>query len=299
MAITKKNQPILNILNDIVDVTIALHKIFTNLGNSFEEDEITYKKNLDYLKMTLEYENKLYNQLEEYNDFSPTITASIFERKKIPLSLYKNIKKRINFYLSLKEDKYPFFYTEYTRDLNELKNLICIQKYCTEEFVFNKLYYYIEQLNNTTDKTERKILYKQYLNTLFTYKIYTNCIFQPITTIHTNGRNKLALFNHDPQNIENIYREFILQIINYSISSCQAIEISHIKNKQAYFDNELVQLRSALSLLTADEQEDIYDGFVNNENILDFIKTTPKAYSSIKDTIEQFITLQNKNLSKK
>lgn len=295
-----KTKDQITILENIVDITKTIYKIFANLLKNYEKNDTLYNQNLDYLKMALKLENKLYMQLDE-EDFE-TLTLkllAILERKNISKKDYEIIKNRIIFTLNFKTLQYPFLCTiYYDNELNKTENLNSIQTYFSKEFTYNKLYFLMQKIKTAPNKSTKKELYKSYLTQLFYYKVFDEYIFSPVKDIHTNGRNQLLLYKHNPKIIESVYRDIILNVINNSIENCQDIELLNIKNKQAHFDLQIIQIQSAFSLLSTQEKREIYNSFINNKNKDTFIEITPKSFYLIKKTFEDFNIIKPKILKK-
>lgn len=284
-------------IKKLIVLTNCIYGIYTN--NKLDEDTKT-----EYLKMTIEEENKAYDKL----NVNKKNVNNILERFNILLCTYKysdnvkeRLKDRIENYLTFLAYKYPFkstsknYYTSEEDDINTITTQIEID-YCKYLIKLTK-----NDMYNTKSKAKKKIIDRELNELCFTHKI-TDFIDQD--NISINGRNLCLLLGHSKTLVDAVYQDVCINKVNECINIClnynnQILEKQNAKVELEFYIN---CLKANLYLLNKNELSFIiksfHDRVLDNDNLSFLKENSSISLNMIVNSIKN-ITLEKNTDNKK
>lgn len=295
--------------NRIIDISNAIIEIYEKLYNAaIDDDAKTYKEYIEYLKISIEVEQKIYNEInltcndDNYRHFMNTLYWEIKKRnyneeKKI------NITGRIENYLIYDSYKDPSLAEDGTDEENLEDNIAKISLKIQNKYIttlFNELNKEISIENNEYIKNQ--LIYSKYItiytNRYIEQQLLNNKKIKP----YDNVIEILLNHDHEEEFIKNIYSDYVLETFNITINNLLNITNNALKEKFLFQKLCILNLKSCLKLLEIIDIKNLYDnfhkGFLSDE-VFDIKKiTSTNSIEKIKETFKEVLE-EKQNTNKK
>lgn len=280
-----------NDVKKLISITFCIYNVYM-------DDKLNDDTRNEYLKLAVEEENKLYNQLE----ITKENLSSILERYMVFLKVsdYDNETKemlanRISNHLVFMVYRYPFksVYNDYNAKLEDI-NTITIQARkdyakCLFKIIKNNI-------ETTKSKRKRKKAIKRLNEIRFINK---NIEFIDCDNMSIDGRNTCLLFGHSKKLVDSVYKNVCINDIDDCISNCLNFDNQTLEKQNAKIELEFYIncMRANLYLLNKDELSLIikkfHDRILNNDNFNDVKVNSSISLNMMVDSIKTIAIEKN------
>lgn len=259
-------------MNSLLDITYTISKVYDDLIKyTIENNCKKYQEYLECLLLCQELEDQTYQNmgvsLENYDRVSTKIERMNHQRNE-ELERKNRVITRINNYLLKKHYLNPFLSMQKDTNLCREENMIAITNQYDRDYIFVLLYLLSQRIEEEKDQ----LLKKEFIE--FKYEVLMmNKSFENDYLFHQNqdrpaidGRKIALLFGQDEWEILDLYSEKTMIMLNfniYQIMNLSEEQLLTLKSKQAFYQEQLISLESILALLEKEEQEVVYQSFVN------------------------------------
>lgn len=298
-------------LNSLLDITYAISKVYDGLVKStLENNGRKYQEQINSLLLCQELENKIYQELnvslENYDSITDRIekmnhgrTEELERKNRVISRVNTNLLKRhyLNPFLSMQEDL----------NLRNQENMIAILNQYDRDYFFVLLYLFNQRIEEEKDLELKKEFVRFKYEVLMMFKPYENdyffhqgCNNKPMI----DGRNRSLLFGQDEWELLDLYSKKTMTMLEFSIYQIMNLseeDICSSKSTQAFYQKQLISLESILALLGKEEQEVVYQEFVDTylptfqelrveRKIQDIYRVFNKSESFIKKKVKSMET---------
>ncbi len=286
MIITRDKDVDYNLIQ-LISVEKSLYHLYNKLENATNKNQY-----LEYLKVTLEVEDKILNSipftLENSKQLYKRFFSLIYEKEGE--EEINCILERINNYLERKFFSKPF------KSIYEDENTLVISNSARCDYLVNLLFLLSNEI-----KKEENILIKKALETPFYHLCYANKAFEkvlvsPLSMPALNSRKRCINFGHEKSLVDKEYKELAFSIMNIILDELfqyPDIILNENSEGKAFQKVNLINLKSGLYLL---HSEEIYDTYQAQYNIITkespylqeyFLTTTQNILSTLKRSYEE------------
>lgn len=264
-------------INELLDIENSIYNLYMTIADcEINKNEKEKEKYIEYLKITIEVEAKIYDSLKIDTKNSGEIFRRInYINNKRKISQYDNIITRIETIIEEELYSNPFLSNSKSYSDQIFENSQCIKN----EFNNNITMHIIKKLEDRIEKEKYNSI-KEELITLKYELIYLNKTLEEHFLGYRKkdiyGRERCILFNQNEQLVNSIYAKALQDYLNESLNFVLYITDNQLKesieNKidQIY---QLIIIDSAIELLTETEKEGLYYSFYKN-----FLKGDIKNY---------------------
>lgn len=285
-----------NDLKRLIVITNCIYNVYMN--NQLDDDT-----KAQYLKLTIEEENSIYDKLE----VTKKNLEDIIDKYKLLLSISdysddvkeKLADRTINYLLFLAY-KYPFKSTSKHYFIAEEEDINTITTQA--EIDYSKLL--IKLTKNTINTTKSKIKRKKSIQRLNEIK-FTNKEIEVIDddNISINGRNTCLLFGHNQELIDSVYEDVCLKNFDESINVCLNFSDECLKRNSSKIELGFTIdcIKASLYMLNTNEISFIikkfYDRILNNNSLNAIKEKSSISLNMIVNSIETIA--REKNIAEK
>ena len=162
----------------------------------------------------------------------------------------------------------PFLSMQEDDNLCYEENRIAIMNQYDRDYILMLLYLLNQRMEEEQDQALKKEFIKFKYEVLIMHKSYENdyLFHQNQDKLLVDGRERALLFGQDEWEVLDLYSEKTMIMLNfniYQIMTLSEVELLTLKEKQAFYQEQLISLESVLALLSIKEQEVVYQSFVN------------------------------------
>ncbi len=287
-----KQEKLDNYIKRLTAITATIDGLYNDLIGADRNEKKT-KEIKGYLDLVISVENKVYKEIGEdllWEDrFIKRLNYLLY---KSDIKNNKLVENRIINYIVQKCYANPFLSTEpFKKDYDEENELI-IKNQITIDYVKAILLTIDEELKKDHSQKIRKKLVKAKNSTLFANKFVAE-ILNDKRNHKIDGRHRCIVFKHNEEKVDELYRNYSVAIIDYSISTILGKDDNIL---------EQIQLKSALKLLTSQEVNTIaYDYYkltTSTPEIQALVKGNPN-HEIIVNILRSFMPVQKNKEHKK
>ncbi len=253
----------------LINVTYGVYKVFDLLTQSFSDKNL-YQKNLDYLKVALEIEDDLYNEIGEdlltSMKFLNAINIAV-EDSDIDDFILEEITTRILSYINSIINKYPFVEDRFYEEENVNSNILTIDthiKFDIDLIAYSNL---MEFMRDNNFPFLNPYLYDTKHLFLFETKYYNHLAFEDDVTVKPSARERLLAFGHDERLVNDRFNEVICNGLSSAISDALAYDKSP-KEMDDYSNMiiSLLQVKNYLCITSKKEAFNIFRDYYRKQN---------------------------------
>ena len=265
-----------------------------------------FKKNVnkDYFDMLIEEENKIYKELNSnksnYHKLCDILNGLILS------SNYSDEEKsfigeRIDFHLSYLGNLMPFTSNRKKYYKREVEDYNTIITNINHDFYTNLIYLYNEIALKTKSKSEKITIEKEMNEITFCRKFLEQADYSKIIY---DSKNRLLAFNHDKEFVDELYEEFVSNILNATIEYCSNYTDENIKssrNARTDIDIDIATLKASLYLFDSNELSMIllnYYKLLNNDKFHNIKEKSSISIERITLAIKEVVLDKNQNQKK-
>lgn len=289
---------------DLLTIEKSIYNIYNNLVKyEIKNNDKKYQENIEFLKIAIEIEEKIYNSLNINRDDSNKILNRIYylnTQQDNDISNY--IVGRIesifceNFYSD------PFLSNDpiYENQLKE--NSECIICEFGNDFTSHLLNNIEERIKVEQKKEIREELIILKYDTLYLNKSLEN-ILLGYRKKGIYSRERCLLFNQNEKLVNMIYRSYLQDNLNTSINIALNITDKQLEDSNENNFNQMYQIliiKSSMELLTEEEKGNVYYSFyksaLNKQKALE--PHASKSLNEIMDVIKSFMTKDSEEIIK-
>lgn len=282
-----------NTFNRLIEIEYSILDIYDILVETSEKEE-EYQKNLEYLKIAVEAEEKLMEKLDWKN-----LEPHNFNRLEY-LIVNKEYDDEITNGITLRLEKYyaqlnyinPFLSNEkdFIEQINE--NYITIELQAELDYIENLIIEIEKEIKKEPTKTGKKLLIQAKNNVIFNNKIFEKYLFHPteLEKKPTVRKETCLIFNHKKECVDEVYRNYSKNIIDGSLDTLTKYtdkKLSHSKEEQIGQKLNLLTLEIGLSLLDEETKNTVTFNFIKittpNTTLGQWLEQSPKNFNAIKE----------------
>jgi len=269
-------------LKKLIEITTKIEKIYKILSDAeFNNNISLYNEYSNYLKLLNEVEDNIYNKLNITTTNADKIISQLLNYTTPDENIFSRIASHIDNILYIN----PFISTETDPYIAKDENMYIITIQFFNDYIIKLLKNIKIEITNTKDTNIKYELIKLKNNLLYRNKIYEYMLSENIK-LESDGRNKCIIFNHNKQQINNVYINSLNEELNKSLVNLVQITnetLKKSKTERVTQTIELIYLKSAIELLTDEERKqfDISFSKFKNNNKKVLIEHSSNGYQKI------------------
>lgn len=255
-------------LGDLITMILRVKDVYNLISKSAAaSNKEELEKNVDYLKIVTELEDKLAKKAKLYeleeSDQPLRRLYYLLRKKDLSEEEYFFVDQRLSFNVINEAYGIPFLSMEDNYDAMQEDNWNTITSQASKEMFSNILFYLGKEIESETGIRARKKLIAAYYNVIAQHKYLECYLLKAPQKLQTSGRERCIIFNQDKYIVDSAYFKFATENIACAINATLNLAEDKIKrspkSKAAKKTNNAI-IKSALELLTEEEleQEEYY-----------------------------------------
>ncbi len=252
------------ILKDIISVSEVLTDEYQKLLIAkLDENEEKEEETLQNINMTLEYEERLYNQLDLYNiPFDQLENKFSYFLIREPIEMYNKdiIKCRFLNYINELTIRNPILSTREDIVDRIEENIAEIERQVKRDYDLTFLFLLSQELEYTKDPIRRCALLEEYLNEIYCEKSLEEYLTKFPTHPEKSGRQRCLDLCQEKKLVNSTYQEVIAEYIYESINNALIYtdkKLEESVEERAYLKPILLSITAATMILEPGEGKNI------------------------------------------
>lgn len=290
------------ILESIIKYSTNISNLYQNAATAkIEENKEEYKKQLEYISLAEEYEEKEYKKIDFENDLSERLYRRFIYLLKhsdtapeIHNLIYQRFQNHINELLI----RNPFPSTNPIIFEKTQEDNAAITWQAIRDYSITTLYFMNKDINSIKNEAVRQDLIDFYYEFIFKQKILNQYLKEPPQEIEITGRNRCLIFRQNETQVNGCYNGIILETLNTSIPVLLSYTDNFIINNPDQLAEQslyLNLLKAAIAIATDEEKKRICINYPEEAK-----KTSKISIQKINSIIEdKNLTIQDNNAQKK
>lgn len=290
------------ILKSIIQYSTNISILYQNAAAAkINDDDNEYKKQLDYIALVEECEEKEYQKIDFENNLNERLYKRflyLLKRSDTPQEIHNIIYQRFQNHINELLIRNPFLSISPFSIERKEENDASIIWQAMRDYSITALYFMNKDINIIKNKAVRQDLIDFYYEFIFKQKILNQYLKTPPQEIEVTGRNRCLAFRQEEAQVNECYSGIIMESLNTSIPIILNYTDSFIinnPNKLAEQRLMLNLLKATITIATEEEKKGIYIEYSEAAKEKSKISIT-KINSAIE---EANLTVQDKSAQKK
>lgn len=296
------NKKLDEILKNIIQYSTRISVLYQNIATAkIEDNKEEYQRQLDYIALAEEYEEKEYKKINFDKELSEGLYKRFYcllEHSDTPPEIYNQIYQRFQNHINeiLIRNPFPSRSPLLIEKITEDNASIIWQ--AMRDYSISALYFMDKDIKLVKNEAVRQDLIDYYYEFIFKQKILNKYLKEPPKEIETSGRNRCLELKQDKNRVKECYVGTIMESLSIYIPSIlrytDEFIITH-PNQLAEHRYFLNLLKASIAIATEEEKKGIRIAYT------DFQKQNSKiSIQRIDRAIEEAnLTVQDKIAQKK
>lgn len=295
--------------NDIITISKNINDLYLQLSKArYTNDKKEYEKTLQYIKLTTEYENKLYNSIDWKKELQkyPLIFNHfnyLLRKSNIPKEIQALISVRFQNSITCLLIRNPFLSNHPNLLKRQAENNSSILFQANRDITISTLYYLDKDIKKEQNKKAKKDLINFYYEIIFKQKVAEEFLDTPPANIEASGKERCILFNQNEASVNQIYQTMIEDTINTAKNIILNYTDEFMENYPKYISGQkfyLSLLKAAISQTSLEQQEKIEFSIrtISKEESQKSYNDLLSAITEVKSTTNQDNQQKKKSINK-
>ena len=252
--------------NDIITVSKNINDLYHQLSKArYKNNKEEYEKILQYIKISTEYEKKLYASIDWKQELKKSALPInrfnyLLRKSNLPPQIQTSISVRFQNSITYLLIRNPFLSTQTNPLKKQAENNSTILFQANRDITISTLYYLNKDIIKEKNKKIKKDLLDLYYETIFKQKVAEEYLDTPPTKTETSGKERCILFNQNESSVNQVYQVMIEDTINTTCSTILNYTDEFIENFPQYISGQkfyLALLKASISQTSPEKQEQI------------------------------------------
>lgn len=295
------------ILKSIIQYSTNISILYQNAATAkIKDDEEEYKKQLDYIALAEEYEEKEYQKIDFESNLNERLYKSfsyLLRQSDTPPEIHSQINQRFQNHINELLIRNPFLSTNPIRSERKAEDNASIIWQAMRDYSITALYFMNKDIDIVKNEAVRQDLIDFYYEFIFKQKILNQYLKTPPQEIEITGRNRCLVFRQNEKQVNECYNGIIMETLNISIPVLLSYTDSFIINypdKLAEHRMHLNLVKAAIAIATDEDKKGVRINYpkIAKENSKISIYKINSAIEEANLTVQDKIAQKKKSMDK-